>query len=148
MTLPNPLTQSGLVVGLLFQGMLGFSISATLPSAIAHLMTGILGAVLGLWLIDIITILGSMALGQTAMGSGDAKLAAMMGAWLGWKYLLLAGFIACAMGALVGGGAIAVGWLDRRQPMPFGPFLALGAVLAAFWGEAILSTYLRIFLEQ
>ena len=43
------------------------------------------------------------------------------------------------------GGAIALGWLDRRQPMPFGPFLALGAGLTIFWGEAILSTYLRLF---
>jgi leader peptidase (prepilin peptidase)/N-methyltransferase len=69
----------------------------------------------------------------------------MMGAWLGWKYLLLGGFIACAVGAFAGGGAIALGWLDRRQPMPFGPFLALGAALSVFFGEAILSTYLRLF---
>ncbi|HEY9806986.1 MAG TPA: A24 family peptidase, partial [Candidatus Obscuribacterales bacterium] len=75
----------------------------------------------------------------------DAKLAAMMGAWLGWKYLLLAGFVACGVGAFVGGGAIAFGWLGRRQQMPFGPFLALGAVIAALWGEAIISAYLQLF---
>ncbi|HAX77840.1 MAG TPA: prepilin peptidase, partial [Cyanobacteria bacterium UBA11372] len=76
---------------------------------------------------------------------GDAKLAAMMGAWLGWKYLLLAGFLACAVGALVGGVAIALGKLSRRQPMPFGPFLALGAGVTVFLGETILSTYLKLF---
>jgi leader peptidase (prepilin peptidase)/N-methyltransferase len=145
MTLPNPLTQSGLVAGLVFQAVSGYLTTSTLAGSLTQLVQGIVGAVLGLWLLDIITIVGSVALGQSAMGGGDAKLAAMMGAWLGWKYLLLAGFLACAIGAFIGGGAIAIGWLNRRQPMPFGPFLALGSVLAAFWGEAIVSTYLRIF---
>jgi len=58
--------------------------------------------------------------------------------------LLLAGFLACACGAFVGGGAIALGLLRRGQPMPFGPFLAMGAVITLFAGEAILSTYLRL----
>ncbi|HBB34001.1 MAG TPA: prepilin peptidase [Cyanobacteria bacterium UBA9273] len=145
MTLPNSLTQSGLVMGLLFQGMVGFFTVSQLSGLSAQLMTGIVGAVLGIWLFDIIALVGSMVFGQAAMGGGDAKLAAMMGAWLGWKYLLLAGFLACAAGAFVGGGAIALGWLNRRQPMPFGPFLALGAALTVFWGEAILSTYLQLF---
>ena len=108
-------------------------------------MSGIAAAVLGIWLFDIISFVGSIVLGQPAMGGGDAKLAAMMGAWLGWKYLLLSGFIAVAVGAFGGGGAIALGWLDRRQPMPFGPFLALGAALTIFWGQALLATYIRLF---
>ncbi|PSB32469.1 prepilin peptidase [Stenomitos frigidus] len=145
MTLPNPLTQSGLVIGLLFQALVGFSVNASFTGALTQLMHGVLGAVVGLWLLDLIAIAGSMALGQAAMGAGDAKLAAMMGAWLGWKYLLLAGFLACAIGAFAGGGAIALGWLDRRQAMPFGPFLALGSAIVVFLGEAILTTYFRVF---
>lgn len=145
MTLPNPLTQSGLAVGLVFQALLGFLINASLAGALTQLMHGILGAVIGLWLLDIIAIAGSMLLGQAAMGAGDAKLAAMMGAWLGWKYLLLAGFLACAIGAFAGGGAIALGWISRRQAMPFGPFLALGAAIVVFWGDTILSAYFRVF---
>lgn len=145
MTLPNPLTQSGLVVGLVFQLVAGFLPEATWGSgSLNQLMSGIFGAVLGLWLFDLVTVVGSITLGQAAMGGGDAKLAAMLGAWLGWKYMLLAGFLACAVGAFVGGGAIALGFITRRQPMPFGPFLALGAVIALFGGEAILSTYLRL----
>jgi leader peptidase (prepilin peptidase)/N-methyltransferase len=144
LTLPNSLTQSGLVAGLVFQTIVGW-FSDSGAGAANHLMTGILGAVVGIWLFDLITILGSMVFGQTAMGGGDAKLAALMGAWLGWKLLLLAGFLACAIGAFAGGGAIALGLLDRRQPMPFGPFLALGATLTAFFGEAIITTYFRLF---
>lgn len=148
LTLPNSLTQSGLVVGLLFQAVVGWVMSGTVAGVVSQLWVGILGAVIGIWLFDTITIVGSIAFGQTAMGGGDAKLAAMMGAWLGWANLLLAGFLACAIGAFAGGGAIALGILNRRQPMPFGPFLALGAVLAAFWGQAIISTYLRVFFPS
>ncbi|SKB12620.1 Type 4 prepilin-like proteins leader peptide-processing enzyme (Includes: Leader peptidase; N-methyltransferase) [Planktothrix sp. PCC 11201] len=137
-TLPNVLTQSGLVLGL------GFQLSQS-PSPSYGLITGIIGAVLGLWLFDIISFVATLVIGQTAMGAGDSKLAAMMGAWLGWKYLLVAGFIACLFGAVVGGGAIAFGLISRRQPIPFGPFLALGATITALWGPQILSTYLGLF---
>lgn len=143
MTLPNPLTQSGLVTGLVFQVFVGFLPQASWVEAINQLMSGTIGAVLGLWLFDAIALVGSIIFGQAAMGAGDAKLAAMLGAWLGWKYLLLTGFLACACGAFVGGGAIALGILNRRQPMPFGPFLALGAAITVFAGEALLSAYLR-----
>ncbi|MGK7875056.1 MAG: A24 family peptidase [Xenococcaceae cyanobacterium] len=144
MTLPNGLTQSGLVVGLGFQAASGWQASQVAGAA-SNLMMGIGSAVLGIWLLDAIAFVGTIAFGQPAMGGGDAKLAAMIGAWLGWKYLLLTGFVACAIGAFAGGGAMALGWLNRRQPMPFGPFLALGAALTVFWGETILSAYLKLF---
>jgi len=149
MTLPNILTRSGLILGLVFQATKGLLPTFTAQALVNNLvLTGVIGAVVGLWLFDIIALAGSLAFGQTAMGAGDSKLAAMMGAWLGWKYLLLASFLACAVGAFAGGGAIALGWRDRRQQMPFGPFLALGAVLTAFWGEAIISTYLQVFFPN
>lgn len=145
MTLPNQLTQSGLVVGIIFQMAVGFLSAGSWVELVKHLMTGIVGAVLGLWLFDAIALTGSIALGKTAMGAGDAKLAAMMGAWLGWKYLLLASFIACAAAALIGGGAIILSPRKHQQKIPFGPFLALGSAIALFSGEAILSAYLRLF---
>jgi leader peptidase (prepilin peptidase)/N-methyltransferase len=145
MTLPDPLTQSGLVAGLGFQLILGYSSTATIASSISQLMEGVLGAVVGIWLVGVISIVGTIALGQTAMGGGDAKLAAMMGAWLGWKLLLLAGFLACAIGAFGGGLALATGLLSRRQAFPFGPFLAFGGIIAAIWGQAIVAAYLQLF---
>lgn len=145
MTLPNSLTQSGLMVGLgyqLLQGWKGTGLSSSIPD---QLMFGIIGAVLGIWLFDVITFVASGILGQTAMGGGDAKLAAMMGMWLGWKLLLVGCFLACAIGAVIGGGAIALGILSRRDPMPFGPFLALGGAIAAFYGERIITVYVDLF---
>ena len=149
MTLPNSLTRSGLVAGLVFQMAKGWWPTFSSIDSVHYLvLDGIVGAVVGLWLFDIIALAGSLALRQNAMGSGDSKLAALMGAWLGWKYLLIAGFIACLAGALAGGGAIALGLLERRKPMPFGPFLALGTAITALWGEAILSTYLQLFFPN
>jgi leader peptidase (prepilin peptidase)/N-methyltransferase len=145
MTLPNSLTTTGLVAGLLFQCVVGWSATGSIAGSLTQLMQGVVGAVLGIWLLDGIALLGTIALGQTAMGGGDAKLAAMMGAWLGWKLLLLGGFLACVIGAFVGGGAIAIGLLDRRQPFPFGPFLALGAIIAAIWGNELITAYFNLF---
>ncbi len=146
MTLPNALTQSGLVVGLAFQVARCFLVAPNFAAGVHdYLMPAIIGTVLGIWLLDIIGLVGSIAFGQAAMGAGDAKLMAMMGAWLGWKSMLVAGFLACMMGAFLGGGAIALGWLNRRQPMPFGPFLAIGGAISAIWGDVILSSYLRLF---
>ncbi len=141
MTLPNVLTQSGLLLGLGFQIVKG----EPWPE---QLMSGMVGAVLGIWLFDAIVIISSMAYGQAAMGGGDPKLAAMIGAWLGGKYLLLTAFLACALGAFIGGGAIAIGWISRRQPIPFGPFLSLAALLTIFYGELIISTYLKLFFPS
>ncbi|MDX2099006.1 MAG: prepilin peptidase [Leptolyngbyaceae cyanobacterium bins.59] len=145
LTLPNVLTKSGLVLGLLFQAIVGFAMTGDFRLFVTGLMSGILGAVVGIWLLDTISWTASLLLRKEAMGGGDAKLAAMMGAWLGWQNLLLASFMACGIGAFLGGGAIAIGLLKRGQPMPFGPFLALGAMIAALWGQDLIGAYLQIF---
>lgn len=143
MTLPNVLTKSALLLGLGFQVVRGWQVGQV-PQ---FLMLGIGGAVLGIWLFDTILWLGTFAYGQQAMGGGDPKLAAAMGAWLGWKLLLVASFLACGLGALIGGGAIVLGLLGRRQPIPFGPYLALGGALTVFWGQAILNAYWHFFFS-
>lgn len=148
LTLPNALTQSGLLVGLGFQGLLGAQVGVgkmALAPIIQPVMGGIIGMVVGIWLFDTITNLGSIVFQQAVMGGGDAKLAAMLGAWLGWQHLLLAAFLACVLGAFVGSAAIALGWVERGQPIPFGPFLALGGLITLIWGEALVNLYVRFF---
>ncbi|NJM69679.1 MAG: prepilin peptidase [Scytonema sp. RU_4_4] len=155
MTLPDSLTKSGLLAGIVFQMVYGFLPESSWVGLVHHLKMAIGGAVLGLWLFEAIAIIGSIIFGKTAMGGGDTKLAAMMGAWLGWKSLLLASFLACLVGVVVGGGTIILSRHSRRmalpqtwgQQIPFGPFLASGAVIALFGGEAILSSYLRLFFS-
>lgn len=144
MRLPNALTQPGLVAGLAFHSALGWQTAG--PAGLAYqLVMSILAAVIGIWLFEGIAFAGSLVYGQTAMGGGDAKLAAMLGAWLGWQQMLLASFLACGLGALLGAVGIASGQLSRRQAMPFGPFLALGGVLSLFVGRLLIVTYLGWF---
>lgn len=146
LTLPNVLTQSGLVLGVIAQvAVCSSERSWTVGTATQGLMTAVIGAVLGIWLFESIGLVGSLLTGKTVMGGGDGKLASLLGAWLGWQGMLLSSFLACALGAFIGGGAIALGLLNRRRPIPFGPFLALGAIVSLFWGETMINWYLQLF---
>jgi leader peptidase (prepilin peptidase)/N-methyltransferase len=141
MTLPNPLTSSGLVLGLVFQTVWGYQTTHSLSGAATYLVGAIGGMVLGIWLYDAIQILGSLLLGQIAQGGGDAKLMGMLGAWLGWSGVLLTGAIASGLGSVVMGGAMALGLLGRHQKFPLGPFLALGGVISLFAGDRLIASY-------
>ena len=145
MTLPNSLTASGLVIGWLFQGWMSYLAEPALVHVVGGVAAAVGASIFGLWLFDLIGIAGSQAFGKAAMGGGDSKLAAMMAAWLGWPGLLLATFLAAAMGAVIGGSAMAIGWLGPRQHIPFGPYLALGAMLSLFYGRTLIAAYLSIF---
>ncbi len=145
LTLPIRLTEPGLVMGLVAQTGLGYLANGETTEAGAGLLGGLLAMALGVWLFQGISFFGAIAFRKPAMGAGDAKLAAMIGAWLGWKLLLITSFLACAFGAFIGGGAIAVGLLKRGEPMPFGPFLALGALTAMLWGNELWGAYWMFF---
>lgn len=144
-TLPNALTQSGLVLGLLFQVALGWQENGW-NGMIYKLIGGIGAAVLGIWLLDIVGTVGSAMFGQEAMGGGDPKLLAMIGAWLGWQNVLLTVILSCALGTAIVGGAMGLGKHQRHQHLPFGPFLALGAIMGLFWGDRLIALYTNTFL--
>ena len=78
-----------------------------------------------------LSALAERALGRPALGLGDAKLTALLGAWLGLVGMGLAVALAVLGGALVGGLGRITGRLGPHQPFPFGPFLAAGGV--ALW---------------
>lgn len=80
---------------------------------------------------------------QEAMGGGDIKMMAMIGAFLGWKSVLLTTFAGSLLGSVIGIFLILMKGTGRRTKLPFGPFLALGALLSMFCGQEILSFYLK-----
>lgn len=141
MILPNSLTQSGVIAGWIFQGAIAFSQVPTWTSPLRGVMEAFVASVLGLWIFDLIRLAGAWAFKQDAMGGGDPKLAAMIGAWLGWQMMLVSAFLACLVGSIIGVGGMALGLIGRRQAIPFGPYLALGAAIAAFYGAQLLSLY-------
>ena len=80
------------------------------------------------------------------MGFGDVRLAGVIGMMLGWlglRYLFLGLFLAFLLSSVIGVALIAARLRSRKDAVPFGPFMALGAVLAVLWGRAILSVYTR-----
>ena len=79
------------------------------------------------------------------MGGGDMKLGAMLGAFLGWKVVLLTMFIAVVLGGALAVALIASGLRGRKDPIPFGPFLAAGGAVSLFWGERVVRWYLDGF---
>ncbi len=79
--------------------------------------------------------------GREGMGGGDIKLLAMIGAWLGWWALPLVVLMASLSGALIGGAGLILSGRGLRVRIPFGPFLALGALLYLFFGYQITGWY-------
>jgi leader peptidase (prepilin peptidase) / N-methyltransferase len=148
MTLPNSLTSSGLVLGLIFQTYWGYQVTQSQVGAVHYLVGSIGGMVLGICLYDTIQVLGSLLLGQSAQGGGDAKLMGLLGAWLGWQNVLLTGAIASGTGSLIIGGAMVLGFWRRDQKFPLGPFLALGGVISLFAGNRLISTYQNVMFSM
>jgi len=127
--LPEPLCRHGLLLGLTSTALLGFGQGGTIGRML--LFQHLLAAAAGLLGFEAVSGLAQRLLGRPALGLGDAKLAALLGAWLGLVGLGLAVVLAVVGGALVGGVGRISGRLGRHEPLAFGPFLALGG--AAVW---------------
>ena len=102
----------------------------------------VIGAVAGYLSLWLVYQLFRRLTGKEGMGFGDFKLLAALGAWLGWKLLLPIVMVASMAGAVVGVTLIVFAGHARSKPIPFGPWLALGGVVALFWGQAILRIWL------
>ncbi|MBI4651035.1 prepilin peptidase [Candidatus Desantisbacteria bacterium] len=75
------------------------------------------------------------------MGGGDIKLAALIGSAIGWKMVILVLFLSFIIGAVSGIILILSGKKTRKDVIPFGPFLCLGAFISIFWGKIIIYWY-------
>jgi leader peptidase (prepilin peptidase)/N-methyltransferase len=82
---------------------------------------------------------------EIGMGHGDFKLLAAIGAWLGWKVLLLVILLSSVIGAVVGISLIIFARRGKDVPIPFGPYLAGAGIAALFWGEQLNRQYLGLF---
>ena len=83
--------------------------------------------------------------GQEGLGMGDVKMLAMVGAFLGWRLTLLTLVLASFAGSIVGVALLASGRGGMQAALPFGTFLALGALVAAVAGDAMLTWYLSFY---
>ncbi|MCX8119150.1 MAG: prepilin peptidase [Desulfobacterota bacterium] len=81
---------------------------------------------------------------REGMGGGDVKLLAMIGAFLGWKSVFLTILLSSFIGSVIGVTIILLKGKDFKYAIPFGPFLALGAIISLFWGEHLIRWYLYL----
>jgi len=115
-------------------------IAAYLYSPYLPLRDNLWGAVTGFGVMYLIYLAA-----RGGMGFGDVKLAGVMGLYLGLKLVVLALLLAFISGAVAGVLLLIANKKGRKDSLPFGPFLALGAYLAMLWGLTIWQWYWRIF---
>jgi leader peptidase (prepilin peptidase)/N-methyltransferase len=133
--LPNVITLPGIVIGFLFSlvappGWLNSLIGILLGGGILY---GIAGAYY-------------LVRREEGLGMGDVKMLAMIGAFLGWKAVLVTLILSSFAGALVGVGIIALTRGTMRLALPFGTFLSLGALAAMIVGEPLVNWYAGFFV--
>lgn len=138
--LPEPLCRWGLVLGLALTAIAGYRQGASVGGA--QLLDHLIAAAAGLLAMEGLSALAQKLMGKPALGLGDAKLTALLGAWLGLYAMALAVFLAFLSGALLGSALMLVGRLQRGQPFPFGPYLAAGGLAvwiggAPWWGQLL-----------
>ena len=132
--LPNVITLPGIAIG--------FILSLFLPPG---WLASVIGLLLGGGLLYGIAEAYYRLRGVEGLGMGDVKMLAMIGAFLGWKLMLVTLVLASFAGSLVGIGIIAAGRGSMKLALPFGTFLALGALAAAVVGDRVLEWYLGFY---
>jgi leader peptidase (prepilin peptidase)/N-methyltransferase len=127
MLIPDEFTWGGLVLGL------AFALGGGGPA----LVQALLGAAAGFALLYAIAVIGEWVFKEEAMGGGDIKMMAMVGAFVGWQGVLLTVFLGALLGTLI----FVPLTLRKKRLVPFGVFLALGAVATFVAGDAIVTWY-------
>ena len=131
--LPDDITLPLLWLGIIF------NLNGTLTS----LGNSIIGAIAGYLVLWSVYWLFKLVTGKEGMGYGDFKLLAAIGAWLGWSMLPLVIMLSSVVGAVVGIILIIAANHGRNIPIPFGPYLAGGGLIALFWGQQLTQSYLQ-----
>ncbi|HEU4559726.1 MAG TPA: prepilin peptidase [Longimicrobium sp.] len=127
--IPDEFSIGGLVLGLAL---------SLAPGGIGPLQS-VLGAVLGFVLLWVVAVLGTALFRREAMGGGDIKMMAMVGAFVGPPGVLLTIFLGALIGSLIFGPIS----YKTGKLVPFGIFLALGAGITEPWGQMLIQAYMR-----
>ena len=128
--LPDVITLPGIV--------LGFVLSLFMPPGWMDSLIGIIVGGGSLWLMGELYF---RIRHEEGMGFGDVKMLAMIGAFLGWKLMLLTLVLSSFVGSIVGVAMIASNRGDMKYALPFGTFLAIGAMVASTVGDRIIAWY-------
>lgn len=132
--IPDEFSLGGLVIGV------GFS----LAGGFGTLAPALIGAATGFGLLWLVGVLGTRMFKEEAMGGGDIKMMAMVGAFVGWQGVLLTIFLGALLGTLV---FVPLSIFGQKKLVPFGVFLSLGAAATWLFGPALIAWY-KAFVFQ
>lgn len=141
MIIPDRVTLGGTALGLLF-GVLAPALHVQ-ETRLGGLGAAAVGAGVGGGLLYGIAVLGRLIFRKDAMGMGDVKLMAAIGAFLGWVAVIFTLMLSSLLGAAAGLAMVALGRKEMQSRIPYGPYLALGALVWLLWGPALLRLYLN-----
>ncbi len=140
--IPDSVTIGGMAAGMILSGLVP-SMHGTDLWWLGLLRAGV-GLATGFGLLLAVAWIGELIFKKEAMGFGDVKLMGAIGAFLGWQAVLFTLFAASLLGSVCGLLMIACGGVKLRSRIPFGPYLAAGAMVWLFWGPAILAAYINL----
>jgi leader peptidase (prepilin peptidase)/N-methyltransferase len=141
MILPDRVTKGGMILGV------GFSI--LLPSLHGEAsweggaVASLLGLAVGFGLLWLVARVGRIIFKQDAMGFGDVKLMGAIGALLGWQAVLFTVLVSSLLGSVVGLVLVLIGGREWQSRIPYGPYIALAAVIWILWGHGWWELYWR-----
>jgi len=130
--IPDGISLPGIGVGLL----------ASLVIPQITFFNSLMGILLGGGSLFLVATLYEWIFKREGMGGGDVKLLAMIGAFLGWKAVILTILLSSLIGSITGILIMILKGKDFKYAIPFGPFLSMGAVIALFYGENLIRWYL------
>jgi len=135
--IPDVLSFPGIGIGLLHHLLYG------------NIISGIAGLIFGGGLILIIRVVGGIVYKKEVMGMGDVFLCAMIGAFVGFPYIIAAIFFGALCGAVLGIFYIISTRQSRESPIPFGPFLSIGGLAVVLFRHLITKFFwtLGIFIK-
>ena len=137
--LPDRVTLGGMILGPILSFV--FPVLQGQTERIPALIQSAIGLALGYGILWLVATLGRAILKREAMGMGDVKLLGAIGACLGWQAVLFTIFFSSLSGTLLGLGLIAAGKKELQSKIPYGPHIALAAVLWMFCGPAFIDFY-------
>jgi leader peptidase (prepilin peptidase)/N-methyltransferase len=127
-----------LVLPVLWLGLLVNS-----QNVLTDIHSALYGAVAGYLVLWLVYQAFKLLTNKEGMGFGDFKLLSLIGAWLGWQMLPLVVLLSSLVGAIVGILGILILGRDKQVPIPFGPYLSVAGLIALFWGQQIIDSYLQ-----
>jgi len=141
MIIPDRVTLGGIAAGLVLSGV--FPQLHGVTGSLGGLRASVYGILLGAGLLWTVGAFGKLLFKKEAMGLGDVKLLAAIGAFMGWRAVLFTVMLSALMGSLAGGLLILVGRHSLGSRIPYGPYLALAALIWILWGGQWWAEYVQ-----